>query len=279
MRRVSLAARRARRYLRRPPRPRWFWPAVYAGTATLGMVLLGGLGWWAERANLPAATASAAGARVLDWSQELGLTVREVYVDGRDRTRTGELRRALGIEIGQPILGIDVGAAQARLEALAWVDRASVVRLLPNAVHVTLVERRPLALWQHDGRFTLIDREGVPIEGEVALAPHRHLPVVVGDRAPAHAARLFVQLSTEPELWRRVVAASWIGDRRWNVHLDGGIEILLPEDDVLQAWRLLAARAREDGLLQRAVTVVDLRFVPERLRLRLDPELLEGRPT
>jgi len=280
MRRVSLAARRARRYLRRPPRPRWFRPAVYAAAGTLGFVLLGGLGWWAERAGLPEAIARASGARVLDWSQDLGLAVREVYVDGRRRVSTGELRRALGIELGAPILGVDVGAARARLERLTWVDQASVVRLLPDAIHVELVERRPLALWQHGGRVTLIDRKGVPIEGDVAIAPHRHLPVVVGERAPDRVADLFVQLSTEPDLWRRVIAASWIGDRRWTVHLDNRIDVLLPEDGTLEAWRFLARKAREAGLLERAVTVVDLRFVPERLRLRLDPALLEeARPT
>jgi cell division protein FtsQ len=76
-----------------------------------------------------------------------------------------------------------------------------------------------------------------------------------------------------------VVAVTRVGDRRWNVHLDNRVEVWLPERDVLAAWRLLAEKAREDALLERAVTVIDLRFLPERLRLRLDPDALEARQT
>jgi cell division protein FtsQ len=99
--------------------------------------------------------------------------------------------------------------------------------------------------------------------------------VLVGDRAPQHAARLFALLSTEPELWARVAAATWIGDRRWTLRLDNQIDVLLPERNMLRAWRFLAEKARADALLERAVSIIDLRFLPDRLRLRLDPEALQ----
>jgi cell division protein FtsQ len=76
-----------------------------------------------------------------------------------------------------------------------------------------------------------------------------------------------------------VVAATRVGERRWNVHLDHDLEVLLPERDVLGAWRMLARKAQGEGLLERAVTVIDLRFLPERLRLRLDPAALEDGAT
>lgn len=282
MRRVSLAARRARYYLRRPPGPRWARPARHVALAALGLGLLAGLGVWAHQAALPTRVAAAVEGTVLDWTRDLGLVVSEVFVDGRDRTDRQALRGALDVDLGQPILAVDLAATKARLEALRWVERASVARLLPDGLHIDLVERRPLALWQHDGRFVLIDRNGDPIAGEVtdraSAARYDHLRIVVGERAPTDAARLFALLSTEPELWARVIAATRIGDRRWSLRLDNRIDVLLPEGDVLGAWRFLAARAREDRLLERAVTVVDLRFLPERLRLRLDPAVLEDRP-
>ena len=70
--------------------------------------------------------------------------------------------------------------------------------------------------------------------------------------------------------------ATRVGGRRWNVHLDNQVEVLLPERNALGAWRLLADKARDDGLLDRAITVIDLRFLPGRLRLRLDPVALRG---
>lgn len=279
MRRVSLAARRASRYLRRPPKPRWWQPARTGLAVAAGLVLAGGLIWWADRVDLGARASEAVVARVLDLTAAAGLRVSQVYVDGRSRADLAAVREAVGVEPGDPLLGLDLAAIKARLEQLTWVERASASRLFPDAVRVQILEREPIALWQRQGRFALVDRSGGVIEGVVSdrasAARYGHLRVLVGDHAPERAVRLFVLLSTEPELWARVAAATWVGERRWSVHLDNGIEVLLPEDRVIEAWRFLAAKAREDALLERAIRVVDLRFLPERLRLQLDPAALE----
>ena len=279
MRRMTLAAQRARQFLRRPPRPRWHRPAIYAAGGACGLLLGASLGVWATSSGLVARIGQALVAEVLALTVEAGLAVREVYVDGRVRTASAELRERLGIAVGEPLLAIDTDAARERLEQLTWVERASVVRMLPDSLYIRLIERQPLALWQRDGRFSLIDRAGRVIEGgfddAAPVDGFRHLRVLVGEGAPAQAAPLFALLSTEPELSERVVAATWIGDRRWSLHLDNQVDVLLPENDPQRAWRLLAAKARDDALLERAVKVIDLRFLPERIRLRLDPQVLE----
>jgi cell division protein FtsQ len=293
MRRMTLAARRARIYLRRPPRPRWWAPTIFGGGLALGLCVVGGLGFWLGHMGLALHAGSALYMQAMALSAHLGFAVREVYADGRVRTDPEALRTQLGIAVGQPILTIDPDLTRARLEQLPWVERASVERLLPDRVQVRLIERRPLALWQQGGRFALIDRGGEIIAPDVSALDGMgegpgvaefeadpairwgELRVLVGDEAPRHAARLFALLSTEPELWARVAAATWIGERRWTLRLDNRIDVLLPERGMLRAWRLLAQKAREDALLERAISVVDLRFLPGRLRLRLDPQALQ----
>jgi cell division protein FtsQ len=285
---MTLAARRARIYLRRPPKPRWRQPAIYSASVALAVGLIGGLGFWLGHSGAAAEAGAALVDRSLALSARLGLAVREVYADGRVRTTPAELRAQLGIEIGQPILAVDPDATRARLEQLPWVEQASVERQLPDRIEVRLIERRPLALWQTDGRFALIDRggdvimpdigqESVDMEPAGADAEIRYgqLRVLVGEQAPRHAAQLFALLSTEPALWSRVAAATWVGDRRWTLRLDNQIDVLLPEQGVLRAWRLLAQKTRDDALLERAISVIDLRFLPNRLRLRLDPLALQ----
>jgi cell division protein FtsQ len=276
MRHVSLAARRAQQYLRRPPHPLWLRAALCVAAALLGLATAYPLSSWTLRGG-PRAVLESFGDRLLAWSGQAGLAVRDVYVEGRRRTPQVVLRCRLGIEIGMPILALDPVATRQRLEDLGWIEQASVARLLPDAVQVRLLERQPLALWQRAGRFEVIDRRGVVIEGALSHDPEQyaHLRVLVGDDAPESAAGLFALLSTEPALSNRVVAATRIGERRWNLHLDNQIEVWLPEHDVLGAWRLLAEKARDEALLERAITLVDLRFLPERLRLRLDPAALE----
>jgi cell division protein FtsQ len=279
MRRVSLAARRAQQFLRRPPRPWWVRPARWAAAGTLSGVLLAAGAWWLDAPGAIERAREAAREQVLAWTRDLGLELRQVYVDGRARTDPEELRAALGLQTGVPLLAVDPRAVKARLETLPWISQASVERLLPDTVFVRLHERQPLALWQQSGRFALIDSRGAVIQGAVpdaaAAAAWRHLRVLVGEGAPAQAAPLFAALSTEPALWSRVVAATWVGERRWTVRLDNRVDVLLPERDLRTAWRLLARKQAEERLLERAVTVVDLRLLPERIRLRLDPAVLE----
>jgi cell division protein FtsQ len=277
MRHVTLAARRAQQYLRRPPHPPWVRPVICVGAGLLGLGLAFGLTSWVMAGGVRNAWDGMNG-QLVAWSGQAGLVVRDVFVEGRRRTPPEALRTQLGIHIGMPLLALDTAATKYRLEELAWVDQASVARMLPDAVHIRLLERQPLALWQHDGRFDVIDPAGAVIESALNVRPeeYRHLRIVVGDGAPQSSARLFALLSTEPALSRRVVAATRVGDRRWNLHLDNRVEVWLPEQDVLGAWHLLAEKARDDALLERAVTVIDLRFLPDRLRLRLDPAALEA---
>jgi cell division protein FtsQ len=288
---MTLAARRARLYLRPPPRPRWWQPTIFGGGLVATLCVVGGLGFWLGNAGLAAHAGGALAERALALSARLGFAVREVYADGRVRTDPEALRRQLGIAVGQPILAVDPVSTRLRLEQLPWVERASVERRLPDRIEVRLIERQPLALWQRADRFALIDRRGEVIAPDIAALDGAggaepdpelairwgQLRVLVGEQAPRHAARLFALLSTEPELWARVAAATWIGDRRWTLRLDNRIDVLLPEEGVLAAWRLLARKAQEDQLLERAISVVDLRFLPDRLRLRLDPEALQDK--
>jgi cell division protein FtsQ len=280
MRHLTLAARRAQRYLRRPPRPRWLPPPASIAGGVLGLGLAVALSSWVSSGGFHDALDDI-DRRLVAWSGQTGLAVRDVLVEGRRRTPPEALRDRLDLDIGMPLLAVDTAAAKDRLETLAWVERASVARMLPNTVQVRLLERQPLALWQRDGRFEVIDRAGAVIEGAVNDRPqeYAHLRVLVGDDAPQNAAALSALLSTEPALSARVVAATRVGGRRWNVHLDNQIEVLLPERNALSAWRLLADKARDDALLDRAITAIDLRFLPERLRLRLDPAALPDHDT
>jgi cell division protein FtsQ len=152
------------------------------------------------------------------------------------------------------------------VEALPWIRSASVQRVLPNTVIVRVVERQPLALWQNQGKFALIDEDGQVISRDDVSA-FSDLPVVVGDDAPSQTRALLDLLAHEPELAPMVRAAVRVGRRRWNLSLAGGIDVRLPEENPADAWRRLAEYHRTQGVLRSDVKVVDLRL-PDRLSVR-----------
>jgi cell division protein FtsQ len=63
-------------------------------------------------------------------------------------------------------------------------------------------------------------------------------------------------------------AAVLVGGRRWDLHLDQGVTVKLPENHVREALAQLVKLDREKQLLARDVIVVDLRL-PDRVTVRL----------
>jgi cell division protein FtsQ len=218
--------------------------------------------------------------RILVTSGQIGLSVQEILVDGRVETPAAEVLAVLEVSRNSPILGFQPADARAKLEKLAWVKTASVERWLPNTIYVRLTEREPLALWQRQGRLTLVDREGAEIRG-ADVSHFSQLPVVVGDDAPPHAATLVALLATEPALAKRVSAAVRVGARRWNVNLEMGdgrtIEVQLPEINPATAWARLAELEQANGLLEHNIITVDLR-IPDRLVVRVIKEAPPASP-
>jgi cell division protein FtsQ len=206
---------------------------------------------------------------MLSWTGALGLTVDDIEVEGRSTTDTAMILSALGAHAGTPILAINPARAKEQLEALPWVRSASIQRRLPGTIFVHLVERVPLAVWQHDGKQELIDRDGtvIPVSD---LSRFANVPTVVGgDEARHGAADLIDLLATEPDLAARVTEAILVGNRRWNLRIDNAIDVMLPEDDAAGAWARLAKLERANRLLQRDVQTVDLRL-PDRLVVRVN---------
>jgi cell division protein FtsQ len=222
------------------------------GVAIYGLVMFG-------RTAPGAAAYRKAEAGAIGLTARLGLVVTDIEVTGRQTTDTSTIMEALGATRGTPILAVDPSRAKEQLQALPWVRSAAIERRLPGTLFVRLIERQPLAVWQHDGKQQLIGRDGdvIPVTD---LRKFATLPTVVGDDAPKYARDLIDMLAQEPDLFARVTAAVRVGGRRWDVHIDHDIDVMLPEDHADEAWSHLAELERSQALLNRDVQTVDMRL-------------------
>jgi cell division protein FtsQ len=196
----------------------------------------------------------------------IGLRVKQVRIEGRATTPEPLLRAAIGVAKGSPILGFSVAGAKARIESLSWVQTATVERRLPDTILVVVKERRPFAVWQNQGKFLLVDRDGQAVPDQ-DIASFSDLPLVVGAGAPASAAALLDLLGSYPTIMSHLVAAVRVGERRWNLNLSNGCDVLLPEDGEAAALQRLAGLQQAHAVLDRPLQVIDLRL-PDRLVIR-----------
>jgi cell division protein FtsQ len=255
--RSTLLLRKARRLLR---------PAAWLAAAALAGLLIVA----AVHSASPGGTLASLRERLGRITAVAGLRVGRVVVEGRANTPEPLLRAALGVNKGDPILGFSVEQARQRIQTLSWVEHATVERRLPGTVVVFLQERRPFAVWQHQGKFVLIDRAGQIVANQ-DVAQFRQLPLVVGAGAPAAAAELLDTLTARPALQARVVAAVRVGERRWNLLMKSGTDVLLPEGHAEAALDRLMQLQQDHAVLDRPLAAIDMRL-PDRLVLRPRPD-------
>ena len=110
------------------------------------------------------------------------------------------------------VLSFDTRAAQARVESLSWVERASIERVFPDRLEVHITERMPFAVWQLGARHYLIDKTGRVL---TAVAPNTapSLPRLAGEGAATAAAALYALLAGYPALAHQVELAARAGRR------------------------------------------------------------------
>ena len=238
-----------------------------AGKVGMLLALFGVAAMWVASLD-PASRLSSAldGAMATVGARVGGLVVNEVRVEGAKNTPPALLRQALGVKAGDPVLGFAPATARERLEAIAWIEQAEVQRHLSGLVLVRVKERAPFAIWQNNGRFAVVDREGRTVATD-RLDAFGPLPLIVGAGAEKNAAALHDILREAPDVMARTQALVRIGERRWNLRLHSGTDVLLPEGHEEAAIQRLAEMQRQNQLLDRPMQTVDLRL-PDRLVLR-----------
>jgi cell division protein FtsQ len=204
-----------------------------------------------------------------------GLGIETIEIDGQRETSQLAILERLETN-GRALPTFDAGAARERLATLPWVADATVRKIYPSGLEVSVTERSAFALWQHEGAIHLIDREGtviVPFE-EPRFA---QLPLVVGADANRRAADFLAELAGHPELAQRARAAIFVAGRRWDVVLEDDTVVKLPESGAADAIGEVLRLHEEHGLLSRDISGIDLRL-PDRITVQVPEEAKAGRP-
>ncbi len=207
-----------------------------------------------------------------------GFEVKRVEVSGVNRIDELKVYEIALAQKDRSMLLVDIDQVRQDLIANGWIREARISRRLPDTLVVEIIEREPIAVWQRDGKLSLIDKTGFPLE-DISREEIPDLPVMVGKKANERIAQLTKLLDVAPALKPMVTGATWIGNRRWNLEFDSGETLALPEGEETAAAALLNF-ARMDGvnrLLGRGVVHFDLRDA-ERAYLRMPKKPAAEKP-
>lgn len=195
---------------------------------------------------------------IYELTADIGFKLQNVLIEGQHNAQSEEILATLNADTGTPIFAINLGELQAKLQKNRWIKAAAVERRMPSAIYITLLERTPIAIWQINKRFFLIDEDGYKIT-EANLENFANLLHVVGSDANIYANKLIKDLTKYPELSTKILSAVRYGERRWNLNLQQNITIKMPEVNFDNALSYIAELNKAGKLFNQFYKSLDLR--------------------
>jgi cell division protein FtsQ len=204
-----------------------------------------------------------------------GFRITTVAINGRKQLSQDEVLAVGGVNGRSSLLFLDAATVRDKLKANSWIADATILKLYPGRLQIDIVERSAFALWQQDGRLSVIADDGAVLEPYMSRR-FISLPLVVGKGAADKARDFLALLDRYPQVRSATKAAIFVGERRWNLRLKDGLDIRLPENDVGNALALLSKLDKDDRLFSRDITAVDMRL-PDRLTVQLSEDAAKAR--
>ncbi len=205
----------------------------------------------------------------------VGFRITNVSITGRKQLTQDEVLAVGGVNGHSSLLFLNASDVRDRLKADPWIGDATVQKLYPGKLQIDITERVPYALWQRDGQVSVISEDGTVLEPFVA-SRFVTLPLVVGKGAETRAKDFLQMLAFYPHVRTQVKALVFVGERRWNLRLNNGLDIRLPETNLNGALETLTRLDRDDNLFSRDITAIDMRL-PDRLIVRLSEDAAKAR--
>ena len=200
--------------------------------------------------------------------------VNLMAIDGASPDVAEDIREIIPLDF--PISSFDLDLDQMR-ETINGLDAVRQARLMirqGGVLQIEVTERVPVVLWRMGGQLELLDRKGVRVRPAQARSDRPDLPVIAGRGADQAVPEAVALVQAAAPLKDRLRGLERIGERRWDVVLDRGQRIMLPETGAVRALERAIAMDQAVDMLARDIAAVDLRL-SQRPSLRLNGEAIE----
>ena len=204
-----------------------------------------------------------------------GFRITSVAINGRKQLTQDEILAIGGVNGHSSLLFLNASSVREKLKADPWIAEATVLKLYPGQLRIDIVERAPFALWQRNGQMSVISEDGAVLDRYVSPR-FLKLPLVVGKGAETRAKDFLALLARYPQINTVTKAAILVGERRWNLRLNDGLDIRLPEGDLGNALATLSNLDKNEHLFAKDIVAIDLRE-PDRLVVQLSDDAAKAR--
>lgn len=195
-------------------------------------------------------------------------------IDGAGDAVAQDIRDVLSIDFPISSFDLELDAMKDAVVALDAVKKANLRIRQGGILQVEVVERLPSVLWRNASGLELLDNRGVRVGPAASRMAHASLPVLAGEGAEDAVPEALELFAVVGPLVGRLRGLERMGSRRWDVVLDRGQRIMLPEIGAVTALERAIAMDQAVDMLSRDLVAVDLRL-PQRPTVRVTQHAVE----
>lgn len=174
-----------------------------------------------------------------DYSVKIGFNIENIDIEGSINSdiSIGQIKKKIGIE-KKSIFSVNLKDLEKSILSNNWVRSCYSYISLPSTIKIIITEKKPIAMWQNNGRLSIIDKNGFVITSIISNK-YSFLPLIIGDNANINASKLFQEINKSPELKKHITNYIYVGSRRWDLIIKDKILVQMPEGDFTKAYEYL----------------------------------------
>ena len=188
-----------------------------------------------------------------------GFYLQNIYISGNNNLQREDILSIINDKEYKTIFDINLFKIRNNLLLNEWIETVKIERTLPSSIKIQIIEKKPVAIWQTKLGNKLITKDGSIISNANVTTFKNSLPIIIGKGANKDAFLILQILKKEPDLYNNVWSISYINKRRWNVHLNQGLIVLLPRIKIYDAWTKIGFLQKKYKILDIGLTEIDIR--------------------
>lgn len=207
---------------------------------------------------------------ITKWGGEHSLKITDVEVIGASEDLDTQISLYLTEElrkINLDSLSLDLNQIKKGINFIPSVTDVELAIERNGVLKVVVEERVPRILWFDNNQFHLLDIDGLALDTVTNRNAYPEFFVIAGSGADRRVKEALEIFSVSDNINHHIRGLVWVGGRRWNMYLDKGRLVKLPENEPIVAMKKIKILDEEENLLSREVSILDLR-IPNKIYVR-----------
>ena len=189
----------------------------------------------------------------------LGFTIKNIDIDGTKNLSHTEVLNIFADHKGINIFNVDLNKIHTEISKNNWVKNVYLKRVMPNKIKVSIIENKPIGIWQNTLGNNILTREGVLISNYKTDVLKMGLPIIKAENIDQNIFKILKTLQTNKQMADDIWSLSYINMRRLDLHFKQGLTVRMPSENFTKAWHLVTKLNQKYNILNLGLTEIDLR--------------------